>query len=53
MFSKTLRKLLPMFSVFAIASVHCTTKHKTYLWGNGYYQARPDALLQFKNFTPK
>jgi hypothetical protein len=22
----------------------------TYIWGNGYYQARPDALLQFKNF---
>lgn len=23
------------------------------MWGNGYYQARPDAILQFKNFTPK
>jgi len=28
-------------------------KHEVYLWGNGIYQARPDALLQFKNFTPK
>ena len=23
------------------------------MWGNGVYQARPDALLQFKNFQPK
>lgn len=23
------------------------------MWGNGVYQARPDALLQFKNFFPK
>jgi len=23
------------------------------MWGNGVYQARPDALLQFQNFTPK
>lgn len=23
------------------------------MWGNGVYQARPDALLQFKNFSPK
>ena len=28
-------------------------KYDTYIWGNGYYQARPDAILQFKNFTPK
>lgn len=28
-------------------------QHKVYLWGNGVYQARPDALLQFQNFTPK
>lgn len=28
-------------------------KTATYIWGNGYYQARPDALLQFKNFEPK
>ncbi|KAL4490241.1 hypothetical protein ABPG72_004280 [Tetrahymena utriculariae] len=26
---------------------------KTYIWGNGIYQARPDALLQYKNFEPK
>ena len=24
-----------------------------FIWGNGVYQARPDALLQFHNFTPK
>ena len=28
-------------------------KYDTYIWGNGYYQARPDAILQFKNFVPK
>ena len=28
-------------------------KNEVYIWGNGVYQARPDALLQFKNFTPK
>ena len=26
---------------------------KTFIWGNGQYQARPDALVQFKNFEPK
>ncbi len=26
------------------------TKTVSYIWGNGVYQARPDALLQFKNF---
>lgn len=25
----------------------------TYIWGNGFYQARPDAILQFKNLEPK
>lgn len=28
-------------------------KNEVYMWGNGVYQARPDALLQFKNFSPK
>ena len=28
-------------------------KNEVYIWGNGIYQARPDALLQFRNFTPK
>lgn len=28
-------------------------KNEVYMWGNGVYQARPDALLQFKNFCPK
>lgn len=28
-------------------------KNEVYIWGNGVYQARPDALLQFKNFSPK
>lgn len=34
--------------------VFCTNKKtETFIWGNGFYQARPDALLQFQNFTPK
>jgi hypothetical protein len=28
-------------------------KIKTYLWGNGVYQARPDATMNFSNFKPK
>lgn len=28
-------------------------QNRIYMWGNGAYQARPDALLQFQNFTPK
>jgi len=26
---------------------------KTYIWGNGVYQARPDAAMRFRNFEPK
>lgn len=26
---------------------------KTYIWGNGIYQAKPDGYVQFKNFEPK
>ena len=26
---------------------------KTYIWGNGRYQAKPDSYVQFKNFEPK
>jgi len=26
---------------------------KTYIWGNGFYQARPDVAISFKNFEPK
>ncbi|EGR26934.1 phosphatidylinositol 3- and 4-kinase family protein, putative [Ichthyophthirius multifiliis] len=28
-------------------------KTKTFIWGNGIYQPRPEATLQFKNFEPK
>ena len=46
-------------SLFAATSLFTSTafckegKRETYIWGNGSYQARPDALLQFHNFTPK
>lgn len=26
---------------------------KTFIWGNGNYQAKPDTFIQFKNFEPK
>ena len=26
---------------------------KTFLWGDGVYQARPDATMNFSNFRPK
>ena len=29
------------------------TRTKTYIWGNGVYQPRPDALFRFRNFEPK
>lgn len=47
------RSLLAASSLFA-TNVFCKeVKRETYIWGNGVYQARPDALLQFHNFTPK
>lgn len=30
-----------------------TKSFKTFLWGNGVYQARPDATMNFSNFKPK
>jgi hypothetical protein len=36
------------------SSLLCSeSKYSIYIWGNGHYQARPDALLQFKNYYPK
>jgi len=26
---------------------------KTFIWGNGHYQSKPDSYIQFKNFEPK
>lgn len=42
-----------MASAVLVPMVSCKTKREVYIWGNGSYQARPDALLQFYNFTPK
>jgi hypothetical protein len=55
MFRKLLNKsLISTASILFGTSVLCNTKkHEAYIWGNGYYQARPDALLQFHNFVPK
>ena len=36
-----------------LATNNKTTRTTTYIWGNGLYQARPDAILKFQNFTPK
>jgi len=55
MFKKLISKsLLAATSVLFSSSIFChPQKNETYIWGNGYYQARPDALLQFLNFYPK
>lgn len=48
------RTALAAASVLFGSAVLCNTpKYETYIWGNGSYQARPDALLQFLNFYPK
>lgn len=51
------RNLFKGAAFMAVSSlpIFCAPKYKNevYMWGNGIYQARPDALLQFKNFTPK
>lgn len=39
--------------LFAKAALCSSKKNESYIWGNGRYQARPDALLQFHNFYPK
>lgn len=41
-------------SVLIGSTVFCKSQqNEVYIWGNGVYQARPDALLQFHNFYPK
>lgn len=53
-------KVLGLAGVALMGPAVVATKEKekpsktvSYIWGNGVYQARPDALLQFKNFEPK
>lgn len=49
------KKFAPLVGLLTTTSFICKEKNenKTYIWGNGFYQARPDALLQFQNFCPK
>lgn len=47
------RSIFAASSLLFASSVSCNQKNDAYIWGNGYYQARPDALLQFQNFYPK
>ena len=53
MFSRLFTKSLGLASLLLIPTVACKTKREVYIWGNGFYQARPDAILQFRNFVPK
>lgn len=56
MFTRKLFKGLSLLSAsISVPTLICGEKKKyeIYMWGNGNYQARPDAILQFKNFTPK
>lgn len=54
MFLKTLIRGAALMAASSLP-LYCAEKRKNevYMWGNGVYQARPDALLQFKNFFPK
>jgi len=36
-----------------IENKSCNNQTKTYIWGNGVYQARPDAMMRFRNYEPK
>lgn len=59
MFLRSFLKGAPLVTAALASQWVCAEEKKknlinqTYLWGNGVYQARPDALLQFHNFTPK
>lgn len=54
MFSRLFTRFLIAGSSVVLPAVACKEpKKEVYIWGNGVYQARPDALLQFKNFSPK
>ena len=54
MFHKIFMKSCMAATALYLSPVLCKEpKREVYVWGNGVYQARPDALLQFKNFTPK
>lgn len=55
MLFRAILRSLPLAVAVAAPKLLCKEqpKHQVYLWGNGVYQARPDALLQFQNFTPK
>jgi hypothetical protein len=53
-----LRKIANRAAILAVplllGSLSCNeSKNSVYIWGNGHYQARPDALLQFQNYYPK
>jgi hypothetical protein len=59
MFYRSLFQKLPLFAGALLASVLGTNSrcdennNNVFIWGNGYYQARPDAIMQFQNFIPK
>lgn len=54
MFRKIFTKsCLASASLFICPIICQERKREVYIWGNGIYQARPDAIMQFKNFVPK
>jgi len=53
MFNRILLGCIGMSSIIFMPTVLCKKKRQVYIWGNGIYQARPDAILQFHNFFPK
>jgi hypothetical protein len=53
MFLRHLLRGTALMAATSLPFLCASPKHEVYIWGNGVYQARPDALLQFRNFTPK
>jgi hypothetical protein len=55
MLFKSILKAAPLVLAAMSPRLMCKdeSRHQVFMWGNGVYQARPDALLQFQNFTPK
>ena len=55
MFAKNLIRGFSTLMALSAPTLLCADKkkQKIYMWGNGVYQARPDAIMQFKNLQPK
>lgn len=61
LFSSKPKRLPYVYTLFSSSSskkeetesISPDAKTKTFIWGNGSYQAKPDGLMRFSNFEPK